>query len=123
MKYRTLIEIVCDASDKEEATNIAGDYLKGDIDFGVTMKSETVPLVSHRIRKYSAAVIFIFIVASTLLLKVSPVSVAFSTKAPCYQNFENAFTILPALKTRYRPDFKEEWEKKKDEAVLDYLKK
>ena len=38
MKYRTVIELICEATNEEEAINTAGDYLRGDVDFGVVFR-------------------------------------------------------------------------------------
>ena len=35
MKYRTIIEVICEAQDKDDAYNIAGDYLRGHVEFVV----------------------------------------------------------------------------------------
>ncbi|MFH1664591.1 MAG: hypothetical protein ABIA77_00375 [Candidatus Omnitrophota bacterium] len=44
MKYRTVIEIVCDAADKDDAYHIAGEYLRGNIESDVTMNCATAAL-------------------------------------------------------------------------------
>ncbi|MBD3380257.1 MAG: hypothetical protein GF408_07340 [Candidatus Omnitrophica bacterium] len=44
MKYITVIEIICDAPDEEEAYNTAGEYLRGKEDFGVSMTCRTAPV-------------------------------------------------------------------------------
>ena len=58
----------------------------------------------------------------TMTLKVGPIgglieNNADSSRAICY-----TYTIMPALKTKHKSDFKKEWTKKKEEAVLDFLK-
>ncbi len=123
MKYRTLIELICNASDKEDAINTAGDYLKGEIDFGVEMRCKTVSLWAHQVKKYSAAGIAVVMVFSALLFKVTPIASNEKTGTPARPSFHNTCTITPALKTKHRADFKQEWDEKKEEAMLEYLKK
>jgi len=122
VKYRTLIEIICDASDSEEASNIAGDYLKGDVDFGVDMRCKTISLWSHRVKKYTVASIVTVLVFSSLLIKVTPVAEDDKGQASMQVGFKNTSTIMPALKTKHKSDFKKEWEEKKDEEILKYIK-
>lgn len=123
MKYRTVIELICNASDKEDAINTAGDYLKGEVDFGVEMRCKAVSLWAHRVRKYTAASIITILMFSSLFLKVTPIAGNDKTGGPARLNFRNTYTIMPALKTKSESDFKEEWQKKKEEAMLEYLKK
>lgn len=44
MKYVTVIEIICDASDADEAYHTAGEYLRGQEDCGVSMTCRTAPI-------------------------------------------------------------------------------
>jgi hypothetical protein len=43
-KYRTVIELVCEAEDNAEALDLAGEYLRGAINSGVKMRCRTRPL-------------------------------------------------------------------------------
>lgn len=122
MKYRTVIELICDAADREEASNIAGDYLKGEVDFGVDMRCSTASLWAHRVTKYAASSALVLLVFSTLLFKVTPIGVESGNSTSSRIGFQNTYTVMPALKTKHKADFKKEWEQKKDEAVLDFLK-
>ena len=122
MKYKTVIELICDASDKEDALNIAGDYLKGEVDFGVEMKCRAVSLMSNRIKKCTATVIVALIMFSTLLLQVTPIGSEEKIQSTSHIGFRNTYTINPALNTKHRADFKKEWQAKKEEAILDYIK-
>ena len=122
MKYRTVIEILCDASDKEEATNLAGEYLKGEINFGVSMKCKSAPLWAHRTKKYTASLIVMVLLLSTFAIQFVPVSENGKTSTKISSRLSSTYTVMPALKTKEQEDFKKEWEKKKDEAVLDYIK-
>ena len=123
MRYRTVIELICDASDKEDASNIAGEYLKGDVDFGVDMKCRTESMVSHRVKKYAATCAVFVLIVSALLLKVMPAGDAGKDAAVSRWGISGTYTVVPELKTQDQSEFKQEWEEKKDEAVLDYIKK
>lgn len=46
-KYRTMIEIVSEASSKNEALDIVGEFLSGNITSGVQMKCATDPVQSY----------------------------------------------------------------------------
>ena len=123
MKYRTLIELICEASDREDASNIAGDYLKGDVDFGVEMRCKTVSLWEHRVKKYAVSCTVAVLVLVSFLLKVAPTGLQAEKESSAVIGFSNTYTILPALKTKHKDEFKSDWEKKKNEAVFEYLKK
>lgn len=51
MKYKTVIEIVCDGNDEEEASHMAGEYLRGHIQDDVLMKCRTF-VVSEKMMKH-----------------------------------------------------------------------
>jgi hypothetical protein len=123
MKYRTMIEVICDAADKEDASNTAGDYLRGKVDFGVEMKCKTVSLRSHRMRKYVVSCAAIFLLFSSVVLNTTLISGHGNISCNARPAFHSTGTIMPALKTKHRTNFKKEWEEKKDEAVLEFLKK
>ena len=42
--FKTIIELVTIAEDKHEATDIAGEYLRGNISNGVSMRCSTYPV-------------------------------------------------------------------------------
>lgn len=123
MKYRTVIEVICDASDKDEAYNIAGDYLRGQVDFGVEMHCKTTKLWEHKAVKYGLMCIFSVVMFSTLLLNVTPLGGDETVRDSASLGMRNTFTLMPALKTRHKADFKTEWQTKKEEVALKYLKK
>ncbi|UCD54702.1 MAG: hypothetical protein JSV93_04045 [Candidatus Omnitrophota bacterium] len=49
MKYQTVIKILTDAESEHEATDIAGEFLRGNIETGVKMKCYTRPVKSSRL--------------------------------------------------------------------------
>jgi len=40
-KFKTVIELVCEAEDKREALDVAGEYLRGSLTSGVNMRCQT----------------------------------------------------------------------------------
>jgi hypothetical protein len=124
MKYRTVIQLVCDAADREDAIHMAGEYLRGELDFGVNMKCDTTSVRAHRARKYFLSCLVLFTMLSALAFKVMPVADGASGGLQVSKpGYSNTFTILPALKTKHKADFRKEWDEKKYEAMMDFLKK
>ncbi|MDD4956619.1 MAG: hypothetical protein PHH49_03725 [Candidatus Omnitrophica bacterium] len=121
MRYRTLIEIVCDASSKDEAINLAGDYLRGEVDGGVTMKCGSAPLYRHRLRKYTLASVLTVMVVGFMFIGAPQLQDNAGTGTKQLR-LSDSYTMMPELKTKHRSDFRKEWEKKKDEAILDFIK-
>lgn len=117
MKYKTNIEITSEAANKDEAMEIAGDYLSGNIAFGIDMKYATRPV---RFYNNPAAKV----VAVALLMTM----VFFSgVKAKPQQNFSvnmcQVAAVTPPLKTsdanKNDMRFKKEWQQKQTtEAIL-----
>lgn len=121
MKYKTIIQITCDASDKEDACFIAGEYLRGALDSGVEMSTKTVSLNAQRAMTIVGTGIFAFLFFSLILVGFHPVS---GDKVEQREIFRMAgtCTVQPELKTADEDSFKADWEKKKDEAILRYIK-
>ena len=122
MKYRTLIEIICEAADKDEAYNIAGDYLRGQVDFGIEMRCKTAKLWEHKVMKYGLMCAISVVLFSALVLNVTPLGGDETVRDPSAFGVRNTFTMMPALKTKHRADFKHEWQTKKQEVVNSLLR-
>ncbi len=123
MKYRTIIELICEATDKDEAFNVAGDYLRGQVDFGVDMKCKTTKLWKHKVMKYGLMCLFTALFLSTLAFNVTTLGGDEMVRSSYSVSLRDNSTIMPALKTKHRADFKKEWESQKDDISLKYLKK
>jgi hypothetical protein len=125
MKYRTVIELICNASDKDEASNIAGDYLKGELDFGVDMKCHTESLAGHRVIKYVVSSVALLVLLGTFSFRIAPISQEgdVGSQGGYRIAFQDTHTVMPELKTKHREDFKQEWQERKDDAILEYLKR
>ena len=119
MKYKTNIEITSDAANKDEAMEIVGDYLSGNIASGIGMKYATRPV---RFYNNSAAKI----VVAALLMTMGFFS---GVKAKPSQNFSvnmcRTAAVTPPLKTSdaNKDDmrFKKEWQEKQTaEAIFSF---
>ena len=120
MKYRTLIELECDAVDKDDAVNIAGEYLSGKIDTGVFLTSKTTTIRAHRASKFATGSLLAF-----LLLMVSAVSCvtpSLNSQPSRTSIMPSTCTVMPELKTKDSDEFKREWDEKQEEIILDYIK-
>ena len=49
MKYETVIKLLTDAESEHEAVDIAGEFLRGNIETGVSMKCFTKPVKPYRL--------------------------------------------------------------------------
>lgn len=108
MKYRTTIEIVSDAKDKNEAMDIVGEYLSGNITSGVHMKCITDPVNSY-------ARIIVTTLLFLALLGGSIFSAMYSRPgATTMPSVTGMSAVQPPLKTsvadRKSYDFKQEWQ-------------
>lgn len=121
MKYKTNIEITSDAANRDEAMEIAGEYLSGNITSGINMKYVTRPV---RFYNNTAAKV----IAVTLFTAV----VFFSgVKAKPQNGFSvnmcQVAAVTPPLKTsdavKDGAGFKKEWQDKQVAEVIDYIKK
>ena len=123
MKYRTIIELICDAADKEDALNTAGEYLRGEVESGVDMRCKAVTVKTHKVKRIGFLMVIVLVLASSVFAGVSTREKNKSLKQISSMILSNTCTIQPALKTKYKGDFAAKWEKKKDEAILSYIKK
>lgn len=121
MKYKTIIEVVTEAKDKDEALEITGEYLSGYIFSGVDMKCRTRPM--HTYRNVAVSV-----VALSLILLVgifSAVNLKHSQNA--VSTISGVGAIQPTLKTQVAIDnnaaFKREWQDKQLKEAIKFIKK
>lgn len=120
-KYKTSIEITSEATDKDEAMEIVGEYLSGNIVSGIDMKCRTAP-----VRFYNNTTAKIIVVA--LLVTIGFLSGA--KKSP-HSNMGVGIcqmdAVTPPLKTsdvnKNDANFKKEWIDKHNSEALSYIKK
>lgn len=117
MRYRTLIEITTDAENENEAVDLAGEFLNGNIEDGVVMKCSTRPLRSHIFLKTG-------LLLSVTLLFIGLLSFGYS-KSPGRQFYgiKNISAVQPPLKTARAEEFKAAWKEEESKKVLEYIKK
>ena len=108
MKYRTTIEIVSEAKDKNEAMDIVGEYLSGNITSGIHMKCLTDPVNSYA-RIIVTTLLFLALLGGSIFsaLYTRPGAVIMSSTP-------GVSAIQPPLKTsvadKKSADFKQEWQ-------------
>ena len=121
MRFKTTIKLITEAKDKNEAMEIAGEYLSGNLATGVDMKLRTAPLRSN-IRRAGLALVIssIFLLFAMHLSYIRhPQSIA--------QNLPGDNVIQPPLKTSSADtsysDFKKEWQARHTKEALSSIKK
>lgn len=120
MKYKTNIEITSDATNKDEAMEIVGDYLSGNITSGIDMKYATKP-----VRFYNNSIAKVLAVG--LLVTIGFFS---GVKAKPQNNFAvnmcQMAAVTPPLKTsdssKNDIGFKKEWQEKQTTEAINYIK-
>ena len=116
MKYRTIIELVTEAEDKNEAMDIVGEFLNGGIDSGVRMKCQTVVFRRHKLL-YAG----IFFALTCMLL--GTISFGYVKNAPgVFSNIKNTSAVQPPLKTSRKASFRDKWQEEETKKVLEYIK-
>lgn len=116
MKYKTIIELVTDANDENEAIDIAGDYLRGDINDGVEINCYAKPFKCVKLFKFSVFLGFISLLMGMVSLGYMKSNYTHNTSS------ENVFAVQPPLRTQERTEFKDSWEKTQNTKALDYIK-
>lgn len=121
IKYKTNIEITSEAANKDEAMEIVGDYLSGNIMSGIDMKCTTKQV---RFYNHTAARVSVILLLVTLGFlsgtKITPKDhVAIST---CQMA-----AVQPPLKTsnvnKDAIEFKKEWGQRQTSEALNLIKK
>jgi len=121
MKYRTTIEIVSDAENKNEALEIVGEYLVGNIVSGIDMKCVTKPVRFYNNTMAKLAVVVLLVTVGFLSgVKAKP---QHGFAMSIYQTD----AVTPPLKTsdanKRDLNFKKEWEQKQTREALNFIKK
>ncbi len=117
MKYQTVIKILTDAESEHEATDIAGEFLRGNLETGIRMKCCTKPLKSCRLFRVSALLLLIFAFIGIASLGY------FKSTATSFPGIKNTSAFQPPLKTSQTIEFKKDWQEEKNRKVLEYIKK
>ncbi|MDD5427818.1 MAG: hypothetical protein PHI58_01095 [Candidatus Omnitrophica bacterium] len=118
MKFQTTIKLITEAKDKQEAMDIAGEYLSGNLMSGVDMKLRTSPV--HR--QHIGITLAVAIVFGLLTFQVSHVK----HSQNFVRNLPGDSVIQPPLKTstadKKYSDFKNKWLTRHSQEALNLLK-
>ena len=118
MRFKTVIKIVSDANDKNEALDLVEDYLSGNISSGVDMKCVTRPV-------YSAAKMAGAVAIS--LIAIIGILFASNIKHPqnILQRLPGVSAVQSPLKTstaaKTGTEFKKEWRDRQTKEALDKI--
>ncbi|MDD5136580.1 MAG: hypothetical protein PHX20_06945 [Candidatus Omnitrophica bacterium] len=121
MRYKTTIKIVTEASDKNEAMEIAGEYLSGNLTSGVDMQLHTAPVSDCR--QHIGVALAVMLIVTLLAIPATDLkhSQSFLSSIPA------SSVIQPPLKTspadKKFSDFKKEWQDKHAQEVLSSFKR
>ena len=120
MKYRTKIEITADANNKDEAMEIVGEYLSGNIASGIEMEYATKPVrfYNHSCVKLAAII---------LLVMVGFISGARTSADYGFAGSDcRVAAVQPPLKTsaaeKSDASFKREWHEKQTKQALEIIR-
>lgn len=116
MKYRTTIELIAEAETEDEAVDLAGEFLRGNIESGVEMKCRTKPVKAYTLFRIAILLILITVFAGAASFK--HLRGSSNTFAP-QRNFG---AIQPPLKTSSSNTFNDNWKEKENKRVLDSIK-
>lgn len=121
MKYKTTIQITSEAADKNEALEIVGEYLSGNLVSGIEMKCRTNPAVNYRVGLVAATAFSFIIIAGAVF------AVHFKSSTSLIQSSSGISAIQPPLRTSYSEDqkagFKKDWQNTEAKRALEYIKR
>ncbi len=118
-RYKTVIEIVCEAKDGGEAIDVAGEYLRGSLSGGVAMRCKTAPVAT-------ASKIAMKGLCVLLLAGLGSAFIAFGKPhQPLSGNLAALDACQAPLKTKIegkaRMEFKEGWRDQEFNKALEYI--
>jgi hypothetical protein len=112
MKYRTVIEVVAEAENGIEAIDIAGEFLRGNLESGVKMQCHSEPMN----RKNMLSVVGVALILS---LVIGAWSLTYIRKAPIrLAGIETLSACQPPLKTSGEGTFKDSWKSEESRRIL-----
>lgn len=119
MRYKTTIEITSEAEDKNEALEIVGEYLLGNIVSGIDMKCQT-----KQVNIYKKTTIGLVVVI--LMLTIGAVSFLHIKPAQRFAaTFAGINAVQPPLKTSRIDDkhveFKKSWDTRQTTTALQHI--
>jgi hypothetical protein len=118
MRFKTVIKLVADARDKNEAIDLVDDYLAGNIVTGVDMKCATKPVHSP-VTIVGVYALVLAVTAGVILLS--------HIKHPqnMLQTVPGVSAVQPPLKTsniaNKSPEFKDKWQERQTKEALSQI--
>ncbi|MCX5716061.1 MAG: hypothetical protein NTV07_04265 [Candidatus Omnitrophica bacterium] len=117
MHYKTTIEVVTDADNAHDATDIAGEFLRGDMNAGADLRVKTVSVAKSRVVKAVLVTGAAAAVLGTALIGGK----AYITVAKAQKTPVTAYAIQPPLRTNQADlqseEFKQLWDKEQKSRV------
>ena len=120
MRYKTTIHIIADARDRNEAVEMADEFLAGHLTFGIDMRCSTKPAFHGTVKvvsavAVSAVVLFAVLVSPQVRHATGMIPSAAGTSA-----------IQPPLKTSHADklstEFKKEWQVRQTAEALNTIR-
>lgn len=120
MKFKTTIEIIADATSKDEALELAGEYLSGNIASGVDMKCDAKKIYAVSCKSVVLAIALIAVLFGGLTaVTLRPSHNMTSSPA-------GLSAVQPPLKTSDKAlassEFKKDWQSKQDKEAINLIK-
>lgn len=121
MKYKTTIEIVSEAEDKNDAIEIVGEYLSGNLVSGVEMRCVT------RTHTYNKKIVSALAISVVILIAAFS-SVQTKSTHSLIPTLAGTNALQPQLRTfdmakHNDTIFKKAWQAKETQEALDFIKR
>jgi len=122
MQFKTTIKIITEAKDKDEAMEIAGEYLSGNLTSGVDMRFHTAP-VRNNGSVFAGITLALALIFGLSIFQLSHMKHSQSS----IQNLPGESVIQPPLKTsptdKKYYDFRKEWQARHAQEALNSIKR
>jgi hypothetical protein len=120
MLYRTTIQITTDARDRNEAVEMADEYLAGNLAHGIDMRCSTRPAFYGAVKTVSVVAV------SAMLLVAVAVTPQVRNATGILSAGASASAIQPPLKTsnadKISAEFKKEWQVRQTAEALNAIR-
>ena len=114
MKYKTVIEITSEAPCQSEALDIAGEFLKGNLEQGISMRCKSVPVLPRKLLK--ASILLLVLLGLSTIAGLLAGNTKEEASFPAIARRLSA--IQPPLKTSSITGFKDDWRQKESREAL-----
>ncbi len=127
-KYKTIIEVETEAADQLEAMDIAGEYLRGNLDSGVVMKCRIQNVNGYKTVGYTFVSILLMIALATGIYgfyttHATPLCKETASSVTLALSGSSSDAMQPALvaNSSDKAAFREKWEKQQNKVLLEKL--